>query len=170
MKTEHVVRSDSEIQQAVMRELEWDPRVEETDVGVEVDDRIVTLTGTVTSYAKRLAAQEAAHRVDGVLDVANDIRVRPPNAKQLTDTDIARQVRVALELNVEVPAQRIQSTVSNGWVLLEGDVDAWHEREEAERAIHHLAGVRGITSEIQVLTQELAADDIRAEVEAALER
>lgn len=68
-------RTDSEIQQAVLRELKWDTRVEETDVGVEVNAGVVTLTGTVSSWAKRMAAQEAAHRVGGVLDVANDVDV-----------------------------------------------------------------------------------------------
>ena len=69
---------DSEIQQAVLRELHWDTRVDETDVGVEVDRGVVTLTGTVDSYVKQLAAQQAAHRVTGVLDVANDMHVKIP--------------------------------------------------------------------------------------------
>ena len=69
---------DSEIQQAVLRELHWDTRVDETDVGVEVDHGVVTLTGTVDSYVKQLAAQQAAHRVMGVLDVANDMHVKIP--------------------------------------------------------------------------------------------
>lgn len=73
-------KTDPEIQQDVIRELKWDPRVEETEVGVEVDNGIVTLTGTVTSWAKRVAAQEAAHRVFGVLDVANDITVKVPGS------------------------------------------------------------------------------------------
>ncbi|MBI3969356.1 MAG: BON domain-containing protein [Chloroflexi bacterium] len=157
MKLASLVKSDLEIRQAVIRELEWDPHVEEADVGVEIDGRIVILTGTVTSYSKRLAAQEAAHRVEGVLDVANDIRVWLPNAKTFTDTDVARHVRQALEMDVEVPSHRIRSTISTGWVVLEGDVDAWHEREAAERAIRYLAGVRGVTNEIQILAPELSA-------------
>ena len=70
-------KTDSEIQQAVLRELKWDTRVEETDVGVEVDAGVVTLTGAVSNWAKRMAAQEAAHRVAGVLYVANDVHVVP---------------------------------------------------------------------------------------------
>ena len=82
-------KTDSQIQQAVLRELKWDTRVEETDVGVEVDAGVVTLTGTVSSWAKRFAAQEAAHRVAGVLDVANDIQVKLPSDKHRNDTEIS---------------------------------------------------------------------------------
>ena len=82
-------KSDSEIQQDVLRELKWDTRVEETEIGVTVDNAVVTLTGTVRGYGKKMAAQEAAHRVAGVLDVANDIQVRIPDGLARTDTEIA---------------------------------------------------------------------------------
>src|SRR6266542_2713292 len=131
------MKTDSEIQQAVLEELKWDTRVEETDVGVEVDSGVVTLTGTVNSYAKRMAAQEAAHRVGGVLDVANDIQVRVPSMLERTDTEIALAVRRALEWDVQVPDRSIQSTVSDGIVTLEGSVDFWHQREDAERAVRN---------------------------------
>ena len=87
-----MTRTDSDIQQHVLRELRWDTRVEETEVGVEVEAGVVTLTGTVASWAKRIAAQEAAHRVAGVLDVANDIHVRVPGSRGRTDTEVAHAV------------------------------------------------------------------------------
>ena len=114
------VKSDKHIHQDVLRELRWDSRVEETEVGVEVDQGVVTLTGTVASYAKKLAAQDAAHRVTGVLDVANDIRVRMPGSPGHTDTEIAQAVRHALKWDALVPHTRIMSTVEDGWVTLEG--------------------------------------------------
>src|SRR5690349_19706427 len=125
------MRSDSDIQQAVIRELRWDARVDETDVGVEVDAGIVTLTGTVDSYLKRTAAQEAAHRVSGVLDVANDVKVHFRGLSGRTDTEIASAVRRALEWHTEVPHEDIQTTVTDGWVSLKGMVGQWHERESA---------------------------------------
>ena len=143
-------KTDSEIQQAVLQELKWDTRVEETDVGVEVDAGVVTLTGTVSSWAKRLAAQEAAHRVAGVLDVANDIQVKMSGDLRRTDTDIAHAVRHALEWNVFVPEEHIRSTVADGWVTLEGNVDYWSQREDADEAVRRLAGVRGVTNKIEV--------------------
>ncbi|MCC7104262.1 MAG: BON domain-containing protein [Chloroflexi bacterium] len=164
------MRTDAEIQQAVLSELHWDARVEETDVGVEVDEGVVTLSGTVSSYAKRLAAQEAAHRVAGVLDVANDLRVKVPGGARRTDTEIAQEVRRALESHVLVPELAIQSTVSDGWVTLEGEVEHWHQREEAESAVRNLPGMRGVTSKIRVVPVEVGALEVRGAIEDALER
>ena len=111
-------KSDSEIQQDVLGELKWDTRVEETGIGVTVYNGVVTLTGIVSSYGKRMAAQEAAHRVAGVLDVANDLQVRIPDGLGRTDSEIAQAIRHALEWDIWIPADRIQSTVSDGWVTL----------------------------------------------------
>jgi osmotically-inducible protein OsmY len=163
-------KTDSEIQQAVLRELKWDTRVEETDVGVEVDAGVVTLTGTVSSWAKRMAAQRAAHRVAGVLDVANDIQVKIPGSAGRTDTDIARSIRHALEWDVFVPEDRIRSTVSDGWVTLEGDVDFWDQRDAAERAIRDLSGVRGVSNKIEIKPSLVDPDEVRTSIEDALER
>src|SRR5215471_2663704 len=93
-------KTDSEIQHAVLRELKWDTRVEPSEVGVTVERGIVTLTGAVNSYGKKLAAQEAAHRVYGVSDVANDIHVRIPGHMARTDAELAEAVRSALEWDV----------------------------------------------------------------------
>jgi osmotically-inducible protein OsmY len=163
-------KSDAEIQQAVLRELSWDTRVKETDVGVEVDAGVVTLTGTVSSWGKRLAAQQAAHRVAGVLDVANDITVVLEGSAIRTDTDIAHAVRHALLWDDFVPEHRIHSTVSNGMVTLEGEVDFGSEREDAERAVRNLAGVRWVTNNILVKPPEVRPEDVRKTIENALER
>ena len=166
-----MMKSDSQIQQEVLRELSWDPRVDETEVGVEVDHGVVTLTGTVSSWAKRVAAQEAAHRVAGVLDVANDIKVKLPGDLVRTDTEVAQTVRRALEWDALVPHERIQSTVSNGWVTLEGTVDTWAEREDAERAVQNLIGVRGVTDKMTVtMTKRVEPEEVREAIENALER
>jgi osmotically-inducible protein OsmY len=166
-----MAKTDSQIQQDVLRELRWDPRVEETEVGVEVDGGVVTLTGTVSSWAKRVAAQEAAHAVAGVRDVANDIKVRLPGDLVRTDTEIAQAVRRALEWNVMVPHARIESTVSNGWVTLEGTVDTWAEREDAERAVQNLVGVHGVTDKMTVVAAKPALPErVREAIEDALER
>lgn len=163
-------KTDSEIQQDVLRELKWDGRVDETDVGVEVDEGVVTLTGTVTSWGKRHAAAEAAHRVQGVLDVANDIEVKTLETAGLTDTDVARAVRNALVWDVFVPADRIQSTVSNGVVMLDGEVDSLTELKDAERAVRNLAGVRAVTSLIAVKPGKASSSKVRQSIEDALAR
>jgi len=148
---------DSRTQLAVLHELGRDGRVDETDIGVEVHDGIVTLTGTVDSYVKRLAAQEAAHRVPGVRDVANDVEVKIPGGLRKTDTEIAHSVREALEAATHVPDWRIRTTVTRGRVTLEGRVDTWQEREAAERAIHLLAGVVGVANLIDAVSPILIA-------------
>jgi osmotically-inducible protein OsmY len=165
-----VKKKDSEIQQDVLRELRWDIRVDETDVGIEVDNGVVTLTGMVASWGKRIAAEEAAHRVRGVLDVANDIVVKVPGAGAQTDTEIAQAVRHALVWDVFVPDTRIQSTVSDGTVVLKGDVDSWLQREDADKAVRNLAGVRLVRNQIVVKPPKVAPADVRKAIESALDR
>jgi osmotically-inducible protein OsmY len=164
------MRSDAQIHRDVLRELEADPRVEQTDVGVEVDRGVVTLTGTVNSYSKRLAAQEAAQRIRGVLGVANDIDVRLGGLGTPIDAEVAHAVRHALEWDVEVPADRIRWVVANGVVTLEGTVDSPYHRDAAERAIRQLRGVRSVVNQLLVSGAPVDADEVRREVEAALER
>ncbi len=168
--TQVVKKTDAQIQQDVLNELKWDSRVEETEVGVQVEKGIVTLTGGVSGWAKRVAAQEAAHRVYGVLDVANDIQVKMAGSLMRTDTEIAQAVRHALEWDVFVPDKQITSTVSNGWVTLEGTVDVWSHREDAERAVRNLSGVHGVTNKIAVKQPKVVSQDVRKVIEEALER
>jgi osmotically-inducible protein OsmY len=165
-------KSDAQVQLDVMAELRWDTHVKETDVGVEVKGGIVTLTGTVESWTARLAAQEAAHRVVGVLDVANDIQVKLPDSHERNDADIAQAVRHALEWNVLVPHQRIRTTVAHGVVMLEGTVDFWSQYDDASRAVRHLAGVCEVKNLINVEPPwpRVSADAVRGAIEGALER
>ena len=163
-------RSDRDLKQRILRELKWDSRIGWASIDVRVTDGVVTLGGTVSSYAQRIAAQEAAHRVAGVLDVANDVEVRPVDAFTRTDSEIAGAVRNALEWDALVPNELITSTVSNGWVTLEGEVDFWRERTDAEHAIRRLAGVVGVTNKITIRKQEVDAKRLREEIEFALER
>jgi osmotically-inducible protein OsmY len=165
-----VKKTDAHIQQDVIRELKWDQRVDETDVGVEVDNGIVTLTGTVNSWGKKVAAEEAAHRVGGVLDVANDIVVKLPGTAGRTDTEIAQAVRNALVWDVFVPDTRIRSTVSAGVVTLEGDVDSWIQRADADRVVRNLTDVRGVRNEIAVKPPMVAPSEVKMAIESALDR
>jgi osmotically-inducible protein OsmY len=163
-----IAKSDMEIQKDVLDEIRWDGRVLVTDVGVEVNKGVVTLTGTVDSYAKKAAAQEAARKVQGVLDVANDIVVHIPSAVARTDTEIAQALRQALEWNVFVPHERIQSTVADGHVTLSGTVEMWAQRDEAYRAVAKLEGVRSVLNNITVIPSErLAPEKIREAIEGA---
>lgn len=124
----------------------------------------------MSSHAKRIAAQQAAHRVAGVLDVANDIEIRPPGTMPESDTDIAHKVRETLRWDVRVPHERIESTVSAGSVTLTGTVDYLSQREDTERALRRLSGVRGVTNRITVTAAEADPEKVRQAIEEALER
>ncbi len=163
-------KSDNEIKSQVMRELKWDSRIGWSQIGVEVMEGVVTLKGVVSSYAQKLAAQEAAHRINGVLDVANDVEVKPEGLFVRGDVEIALAVRHVLEWDALVPDDRIKSTVSAGWVTLEGNVDFWQQREDAERSVLRLEGVIGVTNEIAVAPKKVDAKELREEIEYALER
>jgi osmotically-inducible protein OsmY len=162
-------RSDRELKQRILRELKWDSRIFWASITVEVKDAVATLTGSVVSYAQKVAAQEAAHRVAGVLDVANDIEVNPADDFMRTDSQIAHAVRGALAWDALVPDERIQSTVSEGWVTLEGEVDCGRERTDAEKAIRRLTGVVGVNNKITVRKQQVNEEQLREEIEDALE-
>ena len=162
-------RSDEAILNEVMFQLGCDSRVKQTEVGVTVNKGIVTLTGIVDSCVKKLAAQQAAHKAFGVLDVVNDIDVRVAGDTRNDDAEIARALRRALEWNVLVPATRINSTVSKGWVTLQGEVDCLREREDAERAVSVLPGVRGVFNNIQVKTA-IDPEDVKFTIADVLAR
>ena len=162
-------RSDNDLKQLILRELKWDSRVCWGNINVEVKDAVVTLSGSVPSYAQKIAAQEAAHRVMGVFDVANDIEVKPVDRLARVDMEIASAVRNALDWDALVPDGLIRSTVSDGWVTLEGEVNYGRERTDAERAIRRLAGVIGVNNQITIRRQPVNEYQLREEIETALE-
>jgi len=163
-------KTDEELAQDVLSELLWDTRIAENEVLVSVCHRIVTLTGTVDYFATKLAAAEAAHRVAGVLDVANDLTVLLPSHGERSDSEIALTVRKALEWDARVPDKQIQSTVSSGIVTLRGEVDAASARLDAETAIRNLVGVREVVNQIELRVPTVNPHDIEQAIRSALER
>src|SRR5207244_5820026 len=124
---------DEAIQTEVLEELKWDTRVQPSEIGVAVKDGIVTLNGWVDSYLKKIAAEEAAHRVRGVKAVVNDIEVRLPGSAERTDADLAAAVVNALKWEADISADKVDVTVSRGWVTLKGEVEYGFQKREAER-------------------------------------
>src|SRR5260370_17191282 len=112
------IRTDEAIQADVLEELQWDSRAQPNEIGVAVKDGVVTLTGWVDSYLKKIAAEEAAHRVRGVRAVANDIEVRLPGSAERTDTDLVAAVLNALRWDAAIPADKVDVTVSQAWLTL----------------------------------------------------
>jgi osmotically-inducible protein OsmY len=161
--------TDKEIQQAVLRELEWEPQVRSTEIGVAVKDGIVTLAGYVDSYTKRYDAERAAKRVSGVKAVVNDLEVHLPSSSERTDEDIARAAVRALAEHITVPRDRIKVTVRDGRITLEGDVEWQYQRQAAEAAVRNLPGVKGVINWIAIKPR-LSPTDIRTKIEEALRR
>lgn len=164
------VRSDAHILRDVARELHWDPRVEEGGLGVDVTDGLVTLAGMVGSWAARVAAGAAARRVFGVRDVVNRVTVAPPGRFVRGDAEIEEAARRALEWDVLVPHHRITVTVAGGSLRLAGNVELWSHREDAERAIQNLTGVRDVINDIVVNEPGRTSEDVQQAIEEALER
>ncbi len=164
------IRTDEAIQTDVLEELQWDAHVRPNEIGVAVKDGIVTLNGWVDSFLKKMAAQEAAHRVPGVKVVANDIEVRLPGSAERTDTDIAAAVLNALRWDAAIPAGKVDVTVSQGWVTLEGEVEHVFQVRDAERAVRRHAGVKGVTNLIGVNKPLVLPTDLKQQIERALIR
>jgi osmotically-inducible protein OsmY len=163
------IRSDLDIQQDVLAELRWDAQLQPNEIGVSVKDGVVTLTGYVDSYLKKWAAEDAAHRVRGAKAVANDIEVRLSPASERTDTDIAAAAVRALEWDAFLDVDKIQVTVSKGWVTLKGEVEWRYQKEEAERVVRRLTGVKGVTNLITV-KPKMSAHELKEKIEDALIR
>jgi osmotically-inducible protein OsmY len=162
-------RTDEQIQKDVLAELKWDARVQSTEIGVAVKDGVVTLTGWIDSYPKRWAAEEAAHRVRGVKAVANDIEVKLSSSSERTDADIAAAAVRALESDSLVSIDDLDVTVSKGWITLRGSVEWQFEKEDADRVVRRLTGVRGVTNLITVKPR-VKPSELKQKIEQALVR
>jgi len=161
--------TDKEIQQAVLRELDYEPQVRSTEIGVAVKDGIVTLAGTVGSYSEKVAAKEAALRVKGVRGIAQEIKVVYPEDKKTGDDEIARRAINIIDWDTSIPSGKVRVTVQNGWLTLTGDVMWQYQKSAAEMAVRKLSGVTGITNQITV-QPGVSAADIKTRIEEALKR
>ncbi|MEN3307287.1 MAG: hypothetical protein V7603_3489 [Micromonosporaceae bacterium] len=166
-----MTRTDEQVQRDVLEELRWDARVNPNEIGVSAKDGVVTLTGWVDSYAKKWAAERAAHRVRGVKAVADDIEVRLPSSAERTDADIAAAATRALEWDAFVPIEKLDVTVAKGWVTLKGEVEWEYQKRAAERVIRRLSGVRGVTNLITVKPRvQPSPQELKQRIENALVR
>jgi len=158
------------LQEAVLRELRFDPRVDASKIGVTATSNgVVTLTGTANTYMEKLAAEEAAKRVRGIRAVANDIEVFISGSDRRSDTDIAEAALIALKARA-TPLEQIKVTVKGGWVTLEGEVEYYFQKQEAEQAISPLAGVKGVTNNIRVRPRPADEGEIKKQIQDALVR
>jgi hyperosmotically inducible protein len=163
------MKSDMELKRQVEEELEWDPAVDATDIGVEVHDRVVTLSGHLVSYAEKLAAEKAAQRVAGVKAVVVEMDVRLLHTEVRTDEEIANAVRSIIHWTVGLSEEAVKVQVEKGWVTLSGEVDCAYHSHIATRTISSMRGVTGVSNLIRI-GGDAAALDIAEQIGKALQR
>lgn len=163
------MKSDMELKRQVEDELTWDPAVSATDIGVEVRDRVVTLSGHLTSYAEKLAAEKAAQRVAGVKAVVVELDVRLLHSDVRTDEEVANAVRAIIRWTVGLSEEAVKVQVEKGWVTLSGEVDWAYQSHVATRTISQMRGVTGVSNLIQI-GGDAAAQDICEQIGKALQR
>jgi osmotically-inducible protein OsmY len=156
--------ADIRVRDAVMRQLDWDPEVDTSAIGVTAKNGTVTLTGFIDSYSGKLAAERAAKRVHGVRAVANDVEVRL--RLERSDPDIAQDAARALELRSTIP-DGVQAVVHTGHVTLTGNVESLFQKQSAENAVRHIRGVRGVLNHISV-SPRAGVRDVRHRIVKAL--
>ena len=161
--------SDHKLRQDVLEELDFEPSLDASHIAVGVHDGVVTLSGSVPSYADKLAAERAAKHVFGVRAIAQNLEIRLPSDKKTADDETAKRAADILQWRVGVPADRITIKVEKGVVTLGGQVDWQFQRKQAENAVHNLTGVLGITNLIRVRARPQTRE-IKDKIQQALRR
>src|SRR6185312_959784 len=163
------MRTDAQIQKDVIAQLQWDPFLNTGNIGVSVNDGVVTLSGQVDSFARKQAAESAAKKILGVKAVAEEIKVGPSLAYDRSDTDIARAVATDLSWHSAVQEDRIRIKVEKGVVTLDGDVEWNYQRTAAADAIRNLNGVKWVNNAI-VVKPAVLPGDVRKKIKDAMAR
>ncbi|HTS08085.1 MAG TPA: BON domain-containing protein [Candidatus Eisenbacteria bacterium] len=163
------MKSNTQLQRDVMDELQFEPTVDASNIGVIAKDGIVTLTGKVSNYAAKYAASEAAERVTGVKAVTDEMKVDLPAYHQRDDQDIAQAAVNALKWHVWVPKDAIKVKVDQGWITLDGTVEYQFQKQAAEDSVQNLTGVMGVSNLINLKIVP-AQSDLKTKIENALKR
>lgn len=164
------MKTDTQLHRDVIDQLHWEPSVREAEIGTSVKDGVVTLTGFVDSFAEKWTAVRTVEAVKGVRAVVDELAVNLPSAHLRTDTDIAHAAVSALTWDIEVPNDRIRTTIRDGWITLEGDVEWQFQRRAAERAVRNLTGVRGVSNLIAVKPNRVSPYDVTGKIKETLRR
>ena len=141
------------LQKNVQDAIKWEPLLHAAEIGVVVKNGVVTLTGTVDSYLKKIEVEKATKSVTGVVAVIEKIEVCFLNPSYKDDTQIVSEVLCALKLNNELPDEQIKIEVEKGWVTLEGTLNWNYQKDAAKRVVDRIPGVKGITNNILVKTE-----------------
>lgn len=145
------MKSNQDLQKEIQEALKWEPLLHAAEIGVIVKDGVVTLTGTVDSYAKKLEAENATKKVAGVQALVEKIEIKHVNSSsKLDDSEIAHNITQALKWNLEVPKEKVRVKVENGWITLEGELQWKYQSDCVISSIKNLLGVTGISNKIKI--------------------
>jgi len=163
------MKSDLNLKQSVLDELKWEPSISEAQIGVTAHDGVVTLTGSVETYAEKHGAEKAAFRVKGVKAVAEEIKVKLPDAVKHDGSDIAAAAAERLAWDASIPKNAVKVLVSDGWITLSGEVEWRFQHDAAADALRTLWGVVGVSNQITI-KPKANARDIKDNIMVALNR
>jgi osmotically-inducible protein OsmY len=161
--------TDKDVKLHVQNALDWEPSFDASDIGVSVDEGVVTLRGNVKSFFEKVTAERTSLHVFGVKAVANDLVVHLPSDLERNDTEIAQAAITALKWNSTIPADRVAVTVANGWLTFSGTLDWNYQKDAASRAVRDLRGVQGVANNITVKPL-VKTTDVRNKIEDAFKR
>jgi osmotically-inducible protein OsmY len=163
------MKEDNDIKKDVEDELQWDPDIDATDIAVAVKSGVVTLTGYVRSYRQKVQAEQDTKRVAGVTGVANDLEVRLPFISQRPDSEIARDVVLAIQKELPYSSHFVKAVVKDARVTLEGEMKWSYQRERAEQAALKVRGITRVINSIK-LASRMPPQEIKRKIEDALKR
>jgi osmotically-inducible protein OsmY len=163
------MKTNEDLQRDVLNAIKWEPLLNAAEIGVTAKDGVITLTGTVNSFAKKKEAENAAKNVAGVKAVAESIELKFDSSDRKSDTDIAHEILNAWKWNWEVPEEKIKVKVEDGLVTLEGELQWNYQRQAAKKAVENLMGVIGVSNNITIKSESHDAVE-KADIEDALLR
>lgn len=161
--------NDGTLRQDIIDELDFEPSIDAADIGVAVENGIATLTGHVSTYAQKLTVEDVVRRVKGVKGFAQEIEVRPFGTHRTADDEIAKRAVNTINWNTSVPDGVVQVKVQDGWITLTGKVDWQYQKTAAANAVCDLAGVVGVSNQIEI-KQRASTFDVKKRIEDALKR
>lgn len=163
------MKTDAQIKQDVSAELKWDVEIDESKIGIVVNNGALTLTGHVPTYRQKMAATAAAKRVAGVLAIVDEIEVRLSSQHRATDEGLAERIANVLRWNVTNELKGIKAEVKNGTVALSGEVEWQFQRSNILKNIEHVSGVVNVIN-LMTLKPRVSATDVQKRIMDALKR
>lgn len=155
------IATDEQIKEDITNQLYWDPRVDSSNVKVEVDSGEVRLDGNVTSYQSKRAAFYDSYQVAGVRSVVNALQVKPLGEAR-EDAELAEGIRKSLMWDSNVDSTDVQVDVNAGIATLKGSVDAYWRKDQAERIAENVSGILAVNNELSIVPTENPSDEALA--------